>query len=58
MVANGQLQPGLAGRGVVLASIASALINLPIVARRTKNAELTRQLVTLTVALAALGRLC
>ena len=55
MVANGQLQPGLAGTGVVLASIASALINLPIVARGAKNAELTRRLVTLTVALATLG---
>ena len=55
MVANGQLQPGLAGTGVVLASIASALINLPIVARRAKNADLTRRLVTLTVALVTLG---
>src|SRR5271156_1769782 len=55
MVANGQLQPGLAGTGVVLASIASALINLPIVARGAKNAELTRRLTTLTVALAILG---
>jgi uncharacterized membrane protein (DUF4010 family) len=55
MVANGQLQPGLAGTGVVLASIASGLINLPIVARGAKNPELTRRLVTLTVALAALG---
>jgi uncharacterized membrane protein (DUF4010 family) len=55
MVANGQLQPGLAGTGVVLASIASALINLPIVARGAKNATLTPRLVTLTVALATLG---
>src|SRR6202041_4174033 len=55
MVANGQLQPGLAGTGVVLASIASALINLPIVARGAKNPELTRRLVTLTVALTVLG---
>jgi uncharacterized membrane protein (DUF4010 family) len=55
MVASGQLQPWLAGTGVVLASIASALINLPIVARGAKNSELTRRLVTLTVALAVLG---
>jgi len=40
---------------VVLASIASALINLPIVARGAKNTELTRRLATLTVALAILG---
>jgi len=55
MVASGQLQPWLAWTGVVLASIASALINLPIVARGAKNSELTRRLVTLTVALAVLG---
>src|ERR1700683_1412796 len=55
MVASGQLQPWLAGTGVVLASIASALVNLPIVARGAKNSELTRRLVTLTVALAVLG---
>jgi hypothetical protein len=40
---------------VVLASIASALINLPIVARGAKNATLTPRLATLTVALATLG---
>src|SRR5271170_5023978 len=55
MVSNGQLQPGLAGTGVVLASIASALINLPIVARGAKNGELTQRLVTLTVGLVILG---
>jgi hypothetical protein len=44
-----QLQPCLAGTGLVLASIAGALINLPIVARGAKNSELTRRLVTLTV---------
>ena len=55
MVAHGQLQPALAGTGVVLASLASALINLPIIARQAKNAALTRRLALLTVALAALG---
>jgi uncharacterized membrane protein (DUF4010 family) len=55
MVAHGQLPPGEAGAGVVLASLASALINLPIIQRRAKNPALTRRLVTLTVGLAILG---
>jgi uncharacterized membrane protein (DUF4010 family) len=55
MVVNGQLQPGLAGTGVVLASLASALINLPIIQRQAKNPALTRRLTVLTVALVILG---
>ena len=55
MVAHGQLQPGVAGSGVVLASLASALINLPIIQRQANNPVLTRRLTTLTVALAILG---
>lgn len=55
MVAHGQLQPVVAGTGVVLASLASALINLPIIQRRSKNAVLTRRLATLTAALTILG---
>ncbi len=55
MVAHGQLQPGLAGTGVVLASLASALVNLPIIQRQGKNPALTRRLAMLTVALAILG---
>ncbi len=55
MVAHGQLQPGLAGTGVVLASLSSALVNLPIIQRQARNPGLTRRLATLTVALAALG---
>ena len=55
MVAHGQLQPGVAGTGVVLASIASAFINLPIIARQARNPALTRRLATLTVSLMILG---
>jgi uncharacterized membrane protein (DUF4010 family) len=55
MVAHGQLQPGLAGTGVVLASLSSALVNLPIIQRQARNPGLTRRLATLTIALAALG---
>jgi uncharacterized membrane protein (DUF4010 family) len=55
MVAHGQLQPGVAGTGVVLASLASALINLPIIQRQAKNPALSRQLTMLTLALTLLG---
>jgi uncharacterized membrane protein (DUF4010 family) len=55
MVAHGQLSPGLAGTGVVLASLASALINVPIIHRKTKDAALTRRMAILTVELTILG---
>lgn len=55
MVAHWQLQPGVAGTGVVLASLASALINLPIIRRQAKNPALTRRVATFTVALTILG---
>jgi hypothetical protein len=49
------MQPGLAGAGVVLASVASALVNLPIIHRNAKNPSLSRRLAVLTVALSVLG---
>jgi uncharacterized membrane protein (DUF4010 family) len=55
MVGHGQMQPGLAGAGVVLASVASALVNLPIIYRNAKNPALSRRLTVLTVALSVLG---
>lgn len=55
MVAHGQLQPGVAGTGVVFASLASALINLPIIQRQAENSALTRRLAMLTLALTVLG---
>ena len=55
MVAHGQLAPGLAGTGAVLASLASALINIPIIRRETKNSALTRRMAMLTVELTILG---
>jgi uncharacterized membrane protein (DUF4010 family) len=55
MVGHGKMQPGLAGEGVVLASIASALVNLPIIHRNAKNPSLSRQLAMLTVVLSAIG---
>ena len=55
MVGHGEMQAGLAGGGVVLASVASALINLPIIYKGSKNRELSRRLTVLTVALSVLG---
>jgi uncharacterized membrane protein (DUF4010 family) len=55
MVGHGQMQAALAGAGVVLASIASALINLPIIARNVKNPTLSRRLMLLTVLLSLIG---
>jgi uncharacterized membrane protein (DUF4010 family) len=55
MVGHGQMQPGLAGAGVVLASVASALVNLPIIYRNARNPALSRRLTVLTVTLSVLG---
>jgi uncharacterized membrane protein (DUF4010 family) len=57
MVARGQIIPGLAGAGVVLASVASALINLPIVQRNVRNPTIFRRLALLTFALSLVGLL-
>jgi uncharacterized membrane protein (DUF4010 family) len=55
MVGHGQMHATLAGEGVVLASVASALINLPIIQRNAKNPALSRRLTLLTVVLSAIG---
>jgi uncharacterized membrane protein (DUF4010 family) len=55
MVGHGQMQAGLAGEGVVLASVASALINLPIIHRTTKNTSLSWRLAAITVMLSVTG---
>jgi len=55
MVSNGQMQPVLAGEGVVLASVASALINLPIVHRNAPNRTVLRRLTALTVVVCLVG---
>ena len=55
MVGHGQMRPQLAGEGVVLASIASALVNLPIIRRSIKDPGLSRRLVALTGVLCAVG---
>src|ERR1700691_1549584 len=55
MAGHGQLPAALAGEGVVLASVASALVNLPIIQRNAKNPTLSRRLAVLTVALSVVG---
>jgi uncharacterized membrane protein (DUF4010 family) len=55
MVGHGQVHAALAGEGVVLASVASALINLPIIQRNAKNPALSRRLAVMTVILTAVG---
>jgi hypothetical protein len=50
-----KLPEALTGEGVVLASVANALINLPIIQRNTKNPTLYQRLALLTVVLSAIG---
>jgi uncharacterized membrane protein (DUF4010 family) len=55
MVVHGQMPPELAGAGVVLASVASALVNLPIIQRNARNPVLSRRLGILTSVLCIVG---
>ena len=55
MVGHGQMRPELAGYGVVLASVASALVNLPIIHRNARNPSASRRLAICTVVLSMVG---
>jgi uncharacterized membrane protein (DUF4010 family) len=55
MVGHGQMQAALAGYAVVLASVASALVNLPIIHRSVKNPSVSRRLAICTVVLSMVG---
>lgn len=55
MVGHGQIAASLAGTGVVVASFASALVNLPIIHRKARNRILSRRLVICTVSLIVIG---
>jgi uncharacterized membrane protein (DUF4010 family) len=57
MVAHGQIAAAMAGTGVVIASFASAFINLPIIYRRARNPVLSRRLAISTIALVVIGTL-
>jgi uncharacterized membrane protein (DUF4010 family) len=55
MVGHQQMRAAVASEGVVLASVASALINLPILYRNVKNPGLLKRLSIITVIIAAFG---
>jgi uncharacterized membrane protein (DUF4010 family) len=55
MVGRQQLLPHLGSEGVVLASVASALVNLPILYRNARNPALVQRLARLTLVIAAVG---
>jgi uncharacterized membrane protein (DUF4010 family) len=57
MAANGKLSPEIAGAGAVLASISSALVNLPLVYRRTHQREVVRTLTGVSLSLVVIGLL-
>ena len=55
MAMHGQISPSLAGSATVLASLASAAVNLPIVWRTTDNKAVFRRLVIQTAGIMAAG---
>ncbi|MGA7629529.1 MAG: DUF4010 domain-containing protein [Terriglobales bacterium] len=55
MVGHQQMQAAVASEGVVLASVASALINLPILYRSVKNPALLKRLSVFTAIVAVVG---
>jgi uncharacterized membrane protein (DUF4010 family) len=57
MAIHGKLSPEVAGVGTVFASIASALVNLPLVQRQSHDKRLTRNLAVSSLLLVAAGLL-
>lgn len=55
MSARGQLHPELAGVAVILCSVSSALVNLPLVYHETRHKRLTRNLTAFSAVMVALG---
>jgi uncharacterized membrane protein (DUF4010 family) len=55
VASHGQIRPALAGDAVVLASVASALVNLPIIYRAARNSAVSRSVTWWTIALATVG---
>jgi hypothetical protein len=55
MAIHGKLSADVAGVATVFASIASALVNLPLVQRRSHNKRLTRSLAAISFLLVAAG---
>jgi uncharacterized membrane protein YfcA len=57
MAIHAKLSPDVAGVATVLASIASALVNLPLVQRQSHDKRLTRTLTVISLLLVAAGLL-
>jgi uncharacterized membrane protein (DUF4010 family) len=55
MAIHGKLSPNVAGVATVFASIASALVNLPLVQRQSRNKRLTWNLAAISLVLVASG---
>ncbi|HEX8322303.1 MAG TPA: DUF4010 domain-containing protein [Tepidisphaeraceae bacterium] len=55
LVGDGKIDPGTAAIATILTSIASAVVNMPLVQQQTKNSELTRRLTIATAATIAVG---
>jgi uncharacterized membrane protein (DUF4010 family) len=55
MAIHGKLSPDVAGVATVFASIASALVNLPLIQRQSHNKRLTRTLAAISLLLVAAG---
>jgi len=55
LAAAGEISPHVAGIGVVLTSIASALVNMPLVYQTTRQYKLTRHLAIITAAISVVG---
>jgi len=57
LTTHGQLTPETGGIAVVLASMSSALSNLPVIYQQTKEKELTRTVSVVSFALVLIGLL-
>ena len=57
MAIHGKLSPDVAGVATVFASIASALVNLPLIQRQSHNKRLTRTLAAILLIVVAAGLL-
>jgi uncharacterized membrane protein (DUF4010 family) len=55
MSAHGKLSPQMSGVATVLTSMASALVNLPLVYRQTRQKEVTRSLSLISFLLILIG---
>jgi uncharacterized membrane protein (DUF4010 family) len=57
LAARGTVEPGVAGAGAVLASVASALVHVPVVARATHDRRLTRRVAAVIAGVIVAGAL-